>query len=401
MSADPSSSAPEARRLPLPEFIALLAMLFATIAFSIDAMLPALPVIAETLSPEAINRAQLVVTSFMAGMGLGTVFSGPISDAIGRKRAISYGFLLYMAAALAAVFAQSLTLLLAARFVQGLGAAGPRIAGQAMVRDLYNGREMARISSFVMMVFMLVPALAPSVGAILISLAGWRAVFVAFIAFAAVGMAWMALRQPETLPAARRRPFRPATLWSGAREVLGNRQVVIITAVLSLGFGQMMALLSTAQQLFASYGQGDRFPLWFALMALLSASGTVLNARLVMRLGMRRMARTAYVGQVVLAAVMLALMAIGPLPFALFFLWAVSIFAMAGITFGNLNALALQKMGHIAGMTASVMAAVSTLAAVAIAAPVGLAFTGTAMPVVLAALVCSALAALLMRQVED
>lgn len=392
---------PSARRLPLPEFVGLLAMLFATIAFSIDAMLPALPVIAETLSPEAINRAQLVVTSFMAGMGLGTVFSGPISDAIGRKRAISYGFLLYMAAALAAVFAQSLTLLLAARFVQGLGAAGPRIAGQAMVRDLYDGREMARISSFVMMVFMLVPALAPSVGAIIISLAGWRAVFVAFIAFAAVGMAWMALRQPETLPPERRRPFRPATLWSGAREVLGNRQIVVITAVLSLGFGQMMALLSTAQQLFASYGQGKHFPLWFALMALLSASGTVLNARLVMRLGMRRMARGAYLGQIVIAALVLAALAIGPLPFPVFFLWAVSIFAMAGITFGNLNALALHKMGHIAGMTASVMAAVSTLAAVAIAAPVGLAFNGTPLPVVLAALICSTLAALLMRMVND
>ncbi len=389
------------RRLPLPEFIALLAMLFATIAFSIDAMLPALPVIAQSLSPEAINRAQLVVTAFMAGLGLGTVFSGPISDAIGRKRTITLGFLLYMVAALAAVFAQSLTLLLVARFVQGLGAAGPRIAGQAMVRDLYEGREMARISSFVMMVFILVPAVAPSVGAIIIALAGWRAVFMAFVAFAAVCMVWMNLRQPETLPAAARRPFRPATLWAGAREVLGDRQVVIITAVLSLGFGQMMALLSSAQQLFDSYGRGAGFPLWFALMALLSGAGTVLNAKLVMRLGMRRMARGAYLMQIGMSALMLVVMAFGPLPFPLFFIWAVSIFAMAGITFGNLNALAMQKMGHIAGMTASVMAAVSTLAAVAIAAPVGLAFNGTALPVVVAALVCSALAALLMRQVRD
>ncbi|MFB2593348.1 MFS transporter [Paracoccus sp. p4-l81] len=392
------------RRLPLPEFVALLAMLFATIAFSIDAMLPALPVIAGELSPDAVNRAQLVVTAFMAGLGLGTLISGPLSDAFGRKRIINIGFLVYMIAALAAIYANSLTLLLAARFAQGLGAAGPRIAGQAMVRDLYEGREMARISSFVMMVFILVPALAPSLGAVIIGLAGWRAVFAAFVVFALIGAVWMNLRQPETLPVAARRPFRATTLWAGTREVLGDRQVVIITAVLSLGFGQMMALLSSAQQLFDSFGRGAAFPLWFAGLALLSSMGTVLNARLVMRLGMRAMARGAYLMQIVVAGIYLVTLIAGPLPapfdFALFFIWAVSLFAMAGITFGNLNALALQRMGHIAGMTASIMAAVSTLAAVAIAVPVGLAFDGTPAPAVLAALICSALAAALMRLIR-
>ena len=165
------------RRLSLPEFIGMLAFLFATIAFSIDAMLPALPDIAQALTPENVNRAQLVLTVFMAGMGIGTLFAGPISDSIGRKRAITMGFAIYLVAAVVAMLSQSLELLLVARFVQGLGAAGPRIVGLALVRDLYEGREMARITSFVMMIFIIVPAMAPLLGAGIIWLAGWHGVF--------------------------------------------------------------------------------------------------------------------------------------------------------------------------------------------------------------------------------
>ena len=137
------------RRLSLPEFVAMLAFLFATVAFSIDAMLPALPDIAAELTPDNVNRAQLILTSFMAGMGIGTLFAGPISDAIGRKPAIYLGAAIYVAATVAAIFAHSIEFLLVARFVQGLGASGPRIVGMALIRDLYAGREMARISSFV------------------------------------------------------------------------------------------------------------------------------------------------------------------------------------------------------------------------------------------------------------
>lgn len=143
----------------------MLAFLFATIAFSIDAMLPALPDIAADLTPDNVNRAQLILTTFVAGMGLGTLFAGPLSDALGRKRTITIGFGIYIAATIAAIYADSLELLLVARFVQGLGAAGPRIVGLALVRDLYEGREMARISSFVMMIFIMIPAVAPTLGA--------------------------------------------------------------------------------------------------------------------------------------------------------------------------------------------------------------------------------------------
>ncbi|WDA11760.1 multidrug effflux MFS transporter [Paracoccus marcusii] len=394
------------QRLPLPEFIAMLAFLFATIAFSIDAMLPALPDIAADLTPDNVNRAQLILTTFVAGMGLGTLFAGPLSDALGRKRTITIGFGIYIAATIAAIYADSLELLLVARFVQGLGAAGPRIVGLALVRDLYEGREMARISSFVMMIFIMIPAVAPTLGAGIIAISDWHGVFLAFIAFALIGALWLNIRQAETLPPAARRPLRIGTLYAAAREVLSDRQVMLATLILTLGFGQMFGLLSSAQQLFGeTYGKGENFHLWFAAMALLSGSGTVLNATFVMRFGMRRIAKWAYVMQTIVSGLALTLILSGVLPqgleFPVFFFWAVSVFFMAGVTFGNLNALALQRMGHIAGMAASIVAAISTLAAVLIAAPVGLLYNGTATPAITATLICSGLAWVLMRRLND
>jgi len=172
-------------RLSQGEFIALIAMLFATIAFSIDAMLPALPQIAAELSPDAPNTAQLVVTSFVLGMGVGTLFAGPLSDTFGRKTVIIAGALLYCAAAFVASLAPSLEGLLMARVLQGLGAAGPRVVSLALVRDLYKGREMARVMSFAMMIFTLVPAIAPFIGQGIIWVAGWRGIFLSFVVFSA------------------------------------------------------------------------------------------------------------------------------------------------------------------------------------------------------------------------
>ena len=184
--------------------------------------------------------------------------------------------------------------------MQGLGAAGPRIVGLALVRDLYEGREMARISSFVMMIFIMIPAVAPTLGAGIIAISDWHGVFLAFIAFAVIGALWLNIRQAETLPPAARRPLRIGTLYAAAREVLSNRQVMLATLILTLGFGQMFGLLSSAQQLFGeTYGKGENFHLWFAAMALLSGSGTVLNATFVMRFGMRRIAKWAYVMQTI------------------------------------------------------------------------------------------------------
>ncbi|MGR3343106.1 MAG: MFS transporter, partial [Paracoccaceae bacterium] len=195
-----------ARRLPIVEFVALMATLASVVAFATDAMLPALPQIAADLSPDAANRAQLIVGAFMLGMGLGTFFAGPLADAFGRKSVVNGGIALFILGAGLAYLAQSLELVLGARVLQGIGSAGPRIAPLAMIRDLFEGRKMARIMSFVTMIFMLVPAMSPAIGAVIIDLWGWRAIFIAFALFAAAGGLWVSLRQDETLAVANRRP---------------------------------------------------------------------------------------------------------------------------------------------------------------------------------------------------
>lgn len=378
------------------EFVALIAMLFATIAISIDAMLPALPEIAATLSPEAPNAAQLVVTSFVLGMGIGTLFTGPLSDTFGRKRVILVGSGLYALAALACYFAPSLEVLLAARLLQGLAAAAPRTVAIAMVRDLFSGREMAKIMSFVMMIFTIVPALAPLMGQGVIALGGWKAIFLAYILFAGLSMLWLGLRQPETLPVVNRRPLHLGTLWTGTKELFTHRIVLVSTLLQTLTLGCLFATLSSLQGIFElQFDRAETFPLWFAVIAVASMGGSLLNSRIVMTLGMRRVVQRTYAGVLILSLLALATLGIGLLPgnlsFAMQMLWCIGLFSMMGLTMGNLNALAMEPAGHIAGLAASVISSLATVGSVILAIPIGLAFNGTSTPLILGVTVLTAL----------
>ena len=384
------------------EFIALQATLMALTAFAIDAMLPALPDIAAQLSPINPNRAQLIVTSFVLGMGIGTLFAGPISDAYGRKPVIIGGFALFVIGAAMASVAQSLEMLLAARVLQGLGVAAPRIVPVALIRDLYSGRQMASIMSFSTMVFMLMPAAAPLFGTVIIHGFGWRGLFASFIAFAVMSALWLGLRQPETLRPADRRPLRLATLWQGLREVLSHRTVVLCILVMTMGFGILFGTLSSTQQIFdVTFGRGDSFALWFGLIALLSLPAGFVNARLVGRLGMRRLVSQTFLVQLIITILVLGLIKgnIFPAPydFAAYVIWAVSVFSMANIVFGNLNSIALAHLGHLAGLASSVVIATATVLAVGVAAPLGLLFDGTPVPLLAGVAVLLVLAIGLMQ----
>lgn len=390
------------------EFVALIAGLFATIALSIDAMLPAMPEIAAALTPQNPNRAQLVVTSFVFGMGLGTLFVGPLADAFGRRRVILFGSGLFMLAALACYLAGSLETLLMARVLQGIGAAAPRVVSVAMVRDQFKGREMARVMSLVMTVFMLVPAVAPLMGQAVINLAGWQMIFLVYIGFSAVLMLWMGLRQPETLPIVARRPLTVASLISATRELFTHRIVVVSIVAQTLTLAALFASLSSLQSIFAQrFDRADSFAAWFAFIALASASGSILNARLVMRRGMREVVTGTYMGMVALSAILLMLIVTGLMPQVLAFpamlLWITALFAMLGLCMGNLNALAMEPVGHIAGLAASVISAISTVGSVVLAVPVGQAFDGTEVPLMTGALVFigAALAVMLFGVAQD
>lgn len=382
------------------EFIALIAMMFATIAFSIDAMLPALPEIGATLSPDNINRAQLIITSFVLGMGIGTFFTGPISDAFGRKPVIFGGVILYIISAAAAWAAQSLELALLARVTMGLGAAGPRVVAMAVVRDLYSGREMARVVSIAMMIFTLVPAVAPMLGSVIIAFSSWRGIFAAFAAFALIIALWMGVRLPETLERQDRRPVRPALMAAALKEMVTHPTVRLSIIAQCLCLGMLFTMITLVQPAYdVVFDRAESFPFWFFGVALVAGTGSLLNAVLVVRLGMRRMVTWALASQIGLASAMLVLESMpldSSVAFGLFVAWQTSVFFMAGVTLGNLNAMGMEPMGHIAGMAASVMGAISTVVAAAIAAPVGLLFDGSLLPLTAGILIMAFLGFLVM-----
>ncbi len=375
------------------EFVALMAMLMASIAFSIDAMLPALPEIGIELSPNAPEKAPLLLSFFLFGLGFGTFFMGPISDALGRKRVILMSSALYILGAALAWVSQSLEMVLIARALQGLGAAGPRVVGIAVIRDRFSGRQMAQVISVVMMIFTLVPAFAPLLGSGIIMLAGWRAIFAAFIVFSLILSTWVTVRLPETLPPENRRPLRLPLMFNAVQEMAKHPIVRMSVIVQTLVSAMLFVTLMLVQQVYdLVYDRGDEFPFWFFVVALIAGTASLLNALLVVRFGMHRLV-TVTLGIQVLLSGSYAIFDLGSVPygFYLFVTWQTSIFFQAGMTIGNLNAMAMEPMGHIAGMAASVMGAFATIGAVIISAPIGTMFPGDERMLFIAIMVLSIL----------
>jgi len=364
-------------------FIVLVALLNSLLAFGTDAMLPALPEIGSTLQLANENRVQLIVSSFMLGTGLGQLFFGPFSDYLGRKPAILLGLGIFMAGSVMSLMAQSFEVMLAGRMLQGLGVAGPRTASLAMVRDLFKGRDMARIMSFVMSVFILVPALAPLIGQSVMLTWGWRSIFIAFILFAMIAFAMMALTQPETHR--RRRRFSVADLWQAVATVFTNRQTMGFALVAGLNFAAFVVYLSSAEQVFREiFHVGRLFPLYFAIMALAIGAASLVNARLVMRLGMHRLITRAITALAGLSLLYVAVISVYPAAENLwvFLAWGVASFFSVGLVFGNVNALAMEPMGENAGIAAAIIGAVSTVLAVVIGVPLAQLYNGSTWPLV-------------------
>ncbi|WP_439143153.1 multidrug effflux MFS transporter [Planktotalea sp.] len=366
------------------EFIAFCAMLSATTAFSIDSMLPGLPDMAAELSPVDPNKIQLVLTSFVLGMGIGTFVAGPLSDSFGRRKIMLFGASIYCIAAFVAWRAASLEVMLIARMFQGFGAAGPRIVSMAVIRDLYSGRQMARIMSFVMMVFTLVPAVGPLIGTGLIAISDWRGIFLAFILFSSVSMLWMSLRLPETLAPENKRPFKFRMLFEATKELLSHRSVRISILCQSTIFAFIFGMLSVVHPIYdITFDRAASFPYWFGLISVLAGSASLLNATIVVRFGMRNVITVSFAIQMIFSLIMLWLSFAPPSDapyFVLFMIWQTSVFFLAGMTIGNLNALAMEPVGHIAGIAASLLGGIATILGTLIAIPVGLMFAGTPAP---------------------
>jgi len=381
--SESESGQPSGRRLG--EFVTLMALLISLVALSIDAMLPALPEIGRDLGVERSNDNQLIISVLFLGLAAGQMIYGPLSDSTGRKPAIYLGLVLFIAGCLLSIFATSFSAMLAGRFLQGIGAGGPRIVIVALVRDCYEGRAMARIMSFVMAVFILVPALAPALGQAILLVAHWRAIFVSFLVLAVIAFAWFALRQPETLTPDRRKPFSPRRIGLAVVETCTNRIAFGYTIAAGLIFGAFIGYLASAQQIFQElYGLGRLFPVYFAVLALSIGSASYLNARLVMRFGMRFLSDRALLvlcGSSVASFVAAAALSGQPPLWALMTYLMIAFFCI-GILFGNFNSLAMQSMGHIAGVAAAVVGSITTFISLALGTAIGQSYNATVLPLV-------------------
>lgn len=385
------------------EFVALAAMMTSLVALSIDAMLPALPEIGQELGVLRANDNQLIISMLFLGMAVGQMVYGPLSDSTGRKPAIYGGFGLFIIGCLLCLLAPTFPVMLAGRLLQGIGAAGPRIVTVALIRDQYQGRAMARVMSFVMTVFILVPVIAPALGQGLLSFAHWRAIFGVYLALALITVSWFALRQPETLAPNRRIPCSLERIMAAIREILANRIALGYTITAGLISGVFLGYLNSAQQIFQEqYGLGAQFPLYFALLALALGSASFLNARLVMRYGMRMLASGALLiisGNSIIFWVIAYALAGQPPLWALMIFLLVSFFCI-GILFGNLNALAMEPLGHIAGVGAAVVGALSTLISMLLGTLIGQSYNGTILPLVGGFMILSLAAGVVMRWAE-
>lgn len=362
-----------------------MAVLISLVALSIDAMLPALPEIGRDLGTTDPNAPQLVLTALFLGLSIGQLLYGPLSDSIGRKPAVYLGLLIFIAGCVLSVFAASFEVMLAGRVLQGLGAAGPRVVVVALVRDRFQGRAMARVMSFVMMVFIMVPAAAPALGQAVQSLWGWRAIFGSFLMIAIIGLVWFWRRQEETLRPDARVPFAAAPIIAGVLETLRNRAAFGYTLVGGLVFGSFIGFLVSSQQVFQqTYDTGASFPLYFALLALAVGSASFVNGRVVLRFGMRLLSKWALQILCVLSLAFIVYIWMVPQtpPFLLFMTYMMLSFFCFGLLLANLQTLAMEPLGHIAGVAAGVVSSVTTFMSLILGTFIGQAYDGTIKPLI-------------------
>ncbi len=367
------------------EFIALAAFLMAINSLAIDIMLPALQQIGSTLGVENENHRQYVVTAYLIGFGSAQLFYGPLSDRFGRRLPLLIGLTVFIISAFGIALIPSFAGLLALRFIQGLGSAATRVITISIVRDIFGGRQMAEVMSLIMMVFMIVPVIAPGSGQIIMLVSTWHMIFVFIATMATLVGIWMYFRLPETLKPENVRPLTVKSVAAGFRMVLTNRVALCYTLASTFLFGALFGFINSAQQIYSGiYGLGVYTPVAFGGVALFMALSSFINSQLVGRFGMRRLSHAALLGfsLVTFLWLMVQLYGPAPMPFALFMIF----FALAMFQFGwigsNFNSLAMEPLGHVAGTASSVLGFMSTVGGASIGAGIGQYFDGTATPMV-------------------
>lgn len=367
-------------------FIVLMAFLMSLVALAIDAMLPALNDMQASLQLTNGNDIQLVISTVFLGLACGLMLYGPLSDAYGRKKPLYLGLIVFMLGSLVSLFSTNLETMLLGRFLQGFGAAACRVVSLAMIRDKFSGAEMAKIMSLIMMIFIIVPALAPSLGQLILYVGNWHAIFGLFVILAVVLFLALRFAQDETLAVENRIPFSIKNITNGIKETIANPISRGYAIASGLIFGAFVGYLSSAQPILQQqYQLGDAFAFYFGGLALCIGISSYLNSRLVGKFGMLTICLLSLVALTLLSLAYLAVLYVnnGTTSLSIFIAYMCVSFLFVGMLFGNLNTLALEPLGHIAGVANSVISSLQTFISVAIGGFVGYLYAGNVYPLVI------------------
>ncbi|OIQ18091.1 MAG: Bcr/CflA family drug resistance efflux transporter [Flavobacterium sp. MedPE-SWcel] len=384
------------------EFIALMASLMSTVALSIDALLPALGVMENALSITNPKNSQLLITMIFLGLGIGQLISGPLSDSFGRKPVTYCGFGLFVIASFICTATNSLEIMIIGRLLQGVGLSAPRTISIAIVRDRFKGDYMAKIMSFVTVIFIIVPAIAPSLGKFLLDVWGWKSIFYTQIVIVIIVALWFYARQKETLKPENKIPFSFKLIKNGFKEFFSYKQTVVNTIVSGFVTGSFMVFLSTSQNIFGKqYGMEEEFPYIFAAIALTVGFSTLINGVLVLKFGMKKLINTFSIlfTLVSLAYIILFYQEPNPSIYVLISFFIMQ-FLNIGFLFGNLSARAMEPVGHIAGVGSALNGFVATVIAVPIATIIGSFVDTTVLPLFIGFFIAGTISIILLRFIK-
>lgn len=379
-----AASSPAKKELGFVEFVCIVALMMALNALAIDSMLPALPHIAADLGVANGNDRQWVVTAYLLGFGAAQLVYGPLADRFGRKPVLLAGVGIYVLFSLLATLAPNFDMLIAARVGQGLGSACTRVLAVSIVRDRYEGRTMARVMSFSFLVFLGVPILAPSIGQMIMLVGPWRWIFAGLGLVGVSLMVWASLRLPETMKPEDRLPIRFSRLLAAYKTALTDRTAMGYTLAMTAITGALFGFINSAQQIFADVFHAEAaFPAIFALIAGGIAAASLVNARLVVRLGSRKISHTALIGFTSIAGVHALTTLLGHESIWTFAILQTLTMFCFGMIAGNFGAMAMETMGHIAGTAASIQGFISSVFGSLLGFAIGQQFNGTAAPMTL------------------
>ncbi len=384
------------------EFIALMAFLMSNVALSIDAILPALNAIGKAINDIHNSSLQYIISMIFLGLGIGQLVFGSLSDSYGRKPIVIAGVGIFIIGSIICIYSNSLDVMLFGRVLQGLGLSAPKTISVSIIRDTYSGNKMARTMSFITVVFIIVPMIAPIIVQVILNTLNWQSIFHFQLLFVLITIVWFYLRQKETLPKVKRKQFNVVNFRYSFFEFIKNRSAIFCTLISALMEGAFIAYLSHSKQVFQDqYSLVNEFPYIFAGISLVLGLATFVNGSLVIKYGMSKLISLALLIFTFSSLIFLFIFWNDYNPSIIYLLiFLVLQFLSFGFIFGNISALAMEKVGHIAGVSASIFTFVSTTLGVIVAVCIGYFFKHTVFPLFLGFLITGSLSMLLLHKLN-